>query len=301
MKNNLILFLKGFAMGSADVVPGVSGGTIAFITGIYDELISTLGNINLSMLKLILKGDFKGFWIRANLKFLLVLFFGILTSIFTLAGVISYLLKYHPEPLWAFFFGLVTASIFYIGKTIDKWDVKVIISFVLGALIAFMITIAPPVKMSDNIFYVFISGAIAICAMILPGISGSFILLLMGSYSTIIFAVKDKNLLLLTVFGSGCAVGLLLFSKLLKWLFTHYEKIIVSILTGFLLGSLNKLWPWKINTDQLLVVHTGGDKEFIQNNVIPNFDSEFLGILLCVFFGFGLLFSLEFAARKLSQ
>jgi putative membrane protein len=155
--------------------------------------------------------------------------------------------------------------------------------------------------MSDNIFYVFISGTVAICAMILPGISGSFILLLMGSYSTIIFAVKDKNLLLLTVFGSGCAVGLLLFSKLLKWLFTYYEKIIVSILTGFLLGSLNKLWPWKINTDQLLVVHSGGDKEFIQNNVMPNFDSEFLWILLCVFFGFGLLFSLEFAARKLSQ
>ena len=287
-------------MGSADVVPGVSGGTIAFITGIYDELISTLGNINLSLLKLILKGDFKGFWIKANLKFLLVLFFGIFISIFTLAGVISYLLKYHPEPLWAFFFGLVTASIFYIGKTIEKWDAKVLVSFVLGAVIAFMITIAPPVQMNDNIFYVFMSGAIAVCAMILPGISGSFILLLMGSYSTVIFAIKDKNLFLLTVFGAGCVVGILLFSKLLKWLFANYEKIIVSLLTGFLLGSLNKLWPWKINTDQLLVVHSDGDKEFIQNNVMPHLDSGFLWILLCIVFGFGLLFSLEFAARKLT-
>ena len=287
-------------MGSADVVPGVSGGTIAFITGIYDELISTLGNINLSLLKLILKGDFKGFWIKANLKFLLVLFFGIFISIFTLAGVISYLLKYHPEPLWAFFFGLVTASIFYIGKTIEKWDAKVLVSFVLGAVIAFMITIAPPVQMNDNIFYVFISGAIAVCAMILPGISGSFILLLMGSYSTVIFAIKDKNLFLLTVFGAGCVVGILLFSKLLKWLFANYEKIIVSILTGFLLGSLNKLWPWKINTDQLLVVHSDGDKEFIQHNVMPHLDSGFLWILLCIVLGFGLLFSLEFAARKLT-
>ncbi len=300
MKNNLILFLKGFAMGSADVVPGVSGGTIAFITGIYDELISTLGNINLSLLKLILRGDFKGFWIRANLQFLLVLFLGIFASIFTLAGVISYLLKFHPKPLWGFFFGLVAASIFYVGKTIEKWDAKVIISFVLGAVIAFMITIAPPVQMSDNTFYVFISGAIAICAMILPGISGSFILLLMGSYSTIIFAVKDKNLFLLAVFGCGCFIGLLLFSKLLKWLFANYEKIIVSLLTGFLLGSLNKLWPWKINTDQLLVVHSDGEKEFIQHNVMPNLDSGFVWILLCIFFGFGLLFSLEFAARKLS-
>ena len=287
-------------MGSADVVPGVSGGTIAFITGIYDELISTLGNINLSLLKLILKGDFKGFWIKANLKFLLVLFFGIFISIFTLAGVISYLLKYHPEPLWAFFFGLVTASIFYIGKTIEKWDAKVLVSFVLGAVIAFMITIAPPVQMNDNIFYVFMSGAIAVCAMILPGISGSFILLLMGSYSTVIFAIKDKNLFLLTVFGAGCVVGILLFSKLLKWLFANYEKIIVSLLTGFLLGSLNKLWPWKINTDQLLVVHSDGDKEFIQHNVMPHLDSGFLWILLCIVLGFGLLFSLEFAARKLT-
>ena len=287
-------------MGSADVVPGVSGGTIAFITGIYDELISTLGNINLSLLKLILKGDFKGFWIKANLKFLLVLFFGIFASIFTLAGVISYLLKYHSEPLWAFFFGLVTASIFYIGKTIEKWDAKVIVSFVLGAVIAFMITIAPPVQMNDNIFYVFISGAIAVCAMILPGISGSFILLLIGSYSTVIFAIKDKNLFLLTVFGAGCVVGILLFSKLLKWLFANYEKIIVSLLTGFLLGSLNKLWPWKINSDQLLVVHSDGDKEFIQHNVMPHLDSGFLWILLCIVFGFGLLFSLEFAARKLT-
>ena len=192
------------------------------------------------------------------------------------------------------------ASIFYIGKTIEKWDAKVIVSFVLGAVIAFMITIAPPVQMNDNIFYVFISGAIAVCAMILPGISGSFILLLMGSYSTVIFAIKDKNLFLLTVFGAGCVVGILLFSKLLKWLFANYEKIIVSLLTGFLLGSLNKLWPWKINTDQLLVVHSDGDKEFIQHNVMPHLDSGFLWILLCIVLGFGLLFSLEFAARKLT-
>ena len=163
-----------------------------------------------------------------------------------------------------------------------------------------MITIAPPVQMNDNIFYVFISGAIAVCAMILPGISGSFILLLMGSYSTVIFAIKDKNLFLLTVFGAGCVVGILLFSKLLKWLFANYEKIIVSLLTGFLLGSLNKLWPWKINTDQLLVVHSDGDKEFIQHNVMPNLDSGFVWILLCIVLGFGLLFSLEFAARKLT-
>ncbi len=288
-------------MGSADVVPGVSGGTIAFITGIYDELITTIGNINFSLFKLILRGDVKGFWREGNLQFITTLFMGIFTSIFFLAGLISYLLKYHSEPLWAFFFGLVSASIIYVGKTINKWNIKVIVSFIIGAVIAFVVTIAPPLKMSSNILYVFISGAIAVCAMILPGISGSFILLLLGSYSTIIFAVKEKNFLILSVFTSGCVAGILLFSRFLKWLFFHYKQIVVALLTGFLLGSLNKLWPWKINTDQLLVVHSDGVREFIQFNVLPRLDVNFIYTLFCIIVGFGLLFSLEYAARKLSK
>lgn len=301
MKDKIFLFLKGFAMGSADVVPGVSGGTIAFITGIYDELIATISQFNLSLLKLLLKGNFKTFWTQANLQFLLILFAGIFTSIFSLAGLISFLLKNHPAPLWAFFFGLVAASIIYIGKKIAKWDLKVIVSFSFGAAIAFIITTLPPLKMESGYLFVFISGAIAVCAMILPGISGSFILLLLGSYSTIIFAVKQKDLVVLSLFASGCVVGLLLFSKLLKWLFNNYERIVIALLTGFLLGSLNKLWPWKINTDVLLMTHSDGTTDYVQHNIIPTFDMNFIYQCSCILLGFAILFSIEFTARKLSK
>ena len=301
MKDKIFLFLKGFAMGSADVVPGVSGGTIAFITGIYDELIATISQFNLSLLKLLLKGNFKTFWTQANLQFLLILFAGIFTSIFSLAGLISFLLKNHPAPLWAFFFGLVAASIIYIGKKIAKWDLKVIVSFSFGAAIAFIITTLPPLKMESGYLFVFISGAIAVCAMILPGISGSFILLLLGSYSTIIFAVKQKDLVVLSLFASGCVVGLLLFSKLLKWLFNNYERVVIALLTGFLLGSLNKLWPWKINTDVLLMTHSDGTTDYVQHNIIPTFDMNFIYQCSCILLGFAILFSIEFTARKLSK
>lgn len=295
---------RGLAMGAADVVPGVSGGTIAFITGIYEELIGTISNVNLSLFKTLKSDGVKAFWTQLNGNFIVALFAGIIVSIASLANLISYLLENFPILVWSFFFGLVLASIQLMAKQVKKWNVSTILGFIIGTAIAYWITILPPIQQADASWYIFLSGAIAICAMILPGISGSFILLLLGSYQTVLTAVKEIDLMKIAIFGVGCIVGLLSFSRLLKWMFKSYEFVTIAVLSGFLLGSLNKLWPWK----EVISTRLNSHNEvvpFIEHNVSPfSFESITnlpnhigLSIGFCIL-GFLIIFVLEKFGNK---
>jgi putative membrane protein len=298
-----VLLLKGMAMGAADVVPGVSGGTIAFISGIYEELLETISSVNLGALKTLKKEGVKAAWKSINGNFIVTLFLGIGISIASLAKLISYLLEAHPILIWSFFFGLVLASIVYVGKQVKNWNAGCLVSLIIGTGLAFWITVLPPMANSNELWFIFISGMIAICAMILPGISGSFILLLMGSYQTVLGAVKDKDLLTIGVFMAGAVVGLLSFSRVLKWMFAKYHDLTIAVLTGFLIGSLNKLWPWKIDKE-LLYTHSDGKKDFLQENVFP---PDMVGeaqvmyaVAFCIL-GAGLILGMELVSKKMKK
>ena len=244
----LIISLKGMAMGAADVVPGVSGGTIAFISGIYEELIGSLNNINFSLLKNLKNEGFKSTWKKVNGPFLLALLSGVFVSIISLAKGVEWLLENHPILLWSFFFGLVLASIIYIGKQIKikPSDYILFLAMAVGAVVAYLITTLNPAETSDTNLFLFFAGALAICAMILPGISGSFILVIIGAYGPVLEALNSRNLKMILIFGAGAVVGLLSFSKLLKWFFEKYNRLTLAVITGFMIGSMNKIWPWKI-------------------------------------------------------
>lgn len=301
IKDYILLTLKGVAMGAADVVPGVSGGTIAFITGIYEELLETINSVNFSALKKLKSEGLKSFWKHINGNFLIALFLGIGISIVSLAKLITHLLEHHSILLWSFFFGLIISSIYLVGKTVKKWDISKIIGLLVGAGVAFYITILPPMENPNALWFVFLSGAIAICAMILPGISGSFILLLLGSYEMILGAIKDVKLAIIGVFALGCITGLLSFSKLLNWMFKKYHDLTIAILTGFLVGSLNKIWPWKETISTRTNSH-GEVVPFIQENISPsNFagDNQLIFALLMAVVGLVLILGLEkFASKK---
>jgi len=242
----LIISFKGMAMGAADAVPGVSGGTIAFISGIYEELITTISNVNFSTLKLLKTEGFITFWSKLNGNFILALLTGIIISFVSFMKLAKYLIEYHPVLIWSFFFGLIIASIYFVGRQITKWDLSAILALVVGALLAYYITSLPSLANNDNPFFLFFAGAIAICAMILPGISGSFILVILGAYKTLSDAIDSFNFNKIVIFALGAIVGLLSFSRVLKWLFKHYHNLTLALLTGFIFGSLNKIWPWKL-------------------------------------------------------
>jgi putative membrane protein len=247
----LVISLKGMAMGAADVVPGVSGGTIAFISGIYEELIESLNNINSSIFNELKSKGVKYTWKKLNGPFLLALMSGVLISVFSLAKVVERLLEHQPILLWAFFFGLVSASIVYIIKQIKTtlWGLlglKVYLAIAIGGSFAYFITILNPIETSDSNLFLFFAGALAICAMILPGISGAFILVIIGAYGPVLEAISNRDIKTILVIGAGTIVGLLSFSKLLKWLFKFYRQLTLAVLTGFMIGSLNKIWPWKV-------------------------------------------------------
>lgn len=246
IKDYFLIGLKGIAMGAADVVPGVSGGTVAFISGIYEELLNSISNINLNLLKTLKRNGLKTAWEQLNGNFLISLLIGIAISLISLAKVISWLLKNEPVLLWSFFFGLVLASILYMAKQITQWSITSFVLLIAGGILAYWITTLNPL-VSDNSspLFLFLSGAIAICAMILPGISGSFILLLLGGYKPIIDAVNNRDLKTFAIVAAGAVVGLLTFARVLKWLFAHYKNTMLAVLTGFIAGSLNKIWPWK--------------------------------------------------------
>ena len=294
-----VIALKGVAMGAADVVPGVSGGTIAFISGIYEELITSINGLNFSLLTTWRREGILAAWKKVNGTFLLALVSGIAISVVSLSRVISWLLENQPVLLWSFFFGLVLASIIVVARTIDRWNLSAMISLFAAAVLAWYITSLPPIENTASLPFLFLSGALAICAMILPGISGAFILVLLGSYKTVLDAVHQKNFLLLGTFILGALFGLLSFSKLLKWMFTHYKNLTLSLLTGFIVGSLNKIWPWK----QVLESRMYNEKLITikEVNVLPyNYegDSQFLLAILLAVLGFSLIFMLEKLASK---
>lgn len=268
-----LLTLKGIAMGAADVIPGVSGGTIAFITGIYSELLSSIRSFDLTALKMLLKLDFKGFWKHINGSFLFSVLAGIAISIFSLARVMKYLLETHPIFIWSFFFGLIIASALLVAKEVKKWNAGTIITGIAGTAIAYVITVLSPASTPSAWWFIMLSGAIAICAMILPGISGSFVLLLLGKYAFIIGAVSTLNVPVLLTFAVGAMIGIISFSHLLSWLLAKYHGLTVALLTGFMVGSLNKIWPWK----EILTTFTdnhGAVQPLTERNILPTTFSE---------------------------
>lgn len=264
----LLVTLKGIGMGAADVIPGVSGGTIAFITGIYEELVDSIKSINYSSIKKIWTTGLGAFWKAVNGNFLLSLVTGILISVLSLARILEYILIHHPILIWSFFFGLIIASAVFVAKKIDRWNIPVILSFITGVVAAYFITSFTPAETTNAYWFIFLSGALAICAMILPGISGSFILLLLGKYQFILSALNDGKLDVIGVLLIGALIGIISFSNLLSWLLKRYHNITIALLSGFMVGSLNKIWPWKI----ILSTFTdsqGELKPLVQQNVFP--------------------------------
>lgn len=232
-------------MGAADVVPGVSGGTVAFITGIYEELIGSLKSFDIDSIRLLTKFKIAEFWKKINGSFLIVLLSGIVTSLISLARLMTYLLDNHPILIWSFFFGLILVSSPLIMRDITKWTLGSVVSMIAGIIIAYLITIISPTDTPTNLLFIFFCGSLAICAMILPGISGAFILLLIGKYEYMITALIDLNIPVILVFVLGCFLGLVGFSRFLSWILTHYRFPTLALLAGFMIGSLNKVWPWK--------------------------------------------------------
>lgn len=307
LRQRALLFSKGVAMGAADVVPGVSGGTIAFMTGIYEELLSSIKSIGPGAVKILFTQGPKAFWRAINGDFLLVLVVGIATSIVSLAKVITYLLDAYPTMLWSFFFGLILISSLYMARQIGKWGVGNTVSLIVGAATAYIITIVSPAEIIATPGALFVAGSIAICAMILPGISGSFILLLMGMYSHVIGAIKALDMGVLAIFAAGCVTGLLVFSRFLSWLLSRYHEMTMALLTGFMLGSLNKVWPWKQTLTWRINSH-GEQVPLTQNNVSPFQYADITGLEHQLFSCLGLamlavmlVLSVELIAKRKQQ
>ncbi|MFD2178104.1 DUF368 domain-containing protein [Veronia pacifica] len=307
MKTHLLTFLKGIAMGSADVVPGVSGGTIAFITGIYDTLLESIRRVNPSIIPLWRKEGFKAVWQYVNGSFLLALLSGILLAIFTLAKGVTWGLTNHPIVLWSFFFGLIVASAIHMIKQVEQWSLARMAMVVFGALFAWQITMANPLAFEVNLFTVFASGAIAICAMILPGISGSLILLILGMYSTVLSAAKQFDVVTLAVFALGCLIGLLSFSHLLSWLLRRFRELTITFLTGLIIGALVKIWPWK-EVISWRINSAGEQVPLIEKNLLPwvyetvtSQPSQLTIAVVMMVVGFMLVLAMEKVAYKLAD
>jgi len=304
MKRNFvdyfILVFKGMAMGAADVVPGVSGGTIAFISGIYEELIATLNSINLNSLKTLKLQGVSATWKKINGNFLLALFVGILLSILTLSKLVAWLLLEEPVLLWAFFFGLVLASIIFVLKKINQWNSAVFLGLILGGVFAYQLTQLNALGNSDSNWYLFLSGAIAICAMILPGISGAFILVILGSYANVLQTLNDKDIAKITIFMTGALIGILSFSRLLKWLFKRFKNMTLAVLTGFMIGALSKIWPWKKTLS--FRENSEGISVPLKEQCIAPFsfdgDPQILSAIGLMLFGFLIIFFLEKIGAK---
>ena len=272
----LLLFVKGLAMGAADVVPGVSGGTIAFVSGIYIELLNSINAINVQAFRLLKSEGIGTAWAHINGNFLVVLLAGILTSLFSLANLMQFLLVEHPLPLWSFFTGLIIGSVIYLLRQNPPRRRVEQLMFVLGVVIAYGISIAPAVALEGTHLTMFLAGTIALCAMILPGISGSFILVLLGLYPVFIGAVANFRLDILIVFAAGGVIGLMLFSRLLSWLLSRYQILVISIMCGFLVGSLNVIWPWKLVTDSV-ISQSGKTIVLASENLLPNEFAQAVG------------------------
>ena len=287
------LFLKGIAMGVANVIPGVSGGTIALITGIYEELIDSLKSFDKKALKYILSFKINEFIDYTNLYFIIAVFGGSIFSVFSIANLFKFLFSNYPLYIWSFFFGLIIASIFFVGKKINKWDKSSVIALVLGITIALSFTTISPASENDNLFFVFFCGIIGISGMMLPGLSGSFILILLGNYELLLVkAVADLNIIILTVFFLGSLFGLLSFSHLLSWLLKKYKDQTLAILTGFITGSLAIIWPWKEVEESIII----GDKEKIidyQLLIPQELNQENIIAIILMMMGIAIVYAIE--------
>ncbi len=299
MKKWILLFFKGVAMGASDVIPGVSGGTIAFITGIYERLIQAIKSVNFHNLKLFFTGKFREFWKNIDGTFLVCLIAGIGTSFLSLAKLITYLIETQPTLVWSFFFGLILASSIFVGRTV-KWNWKTIAAFIAFTILSFIITSPEnaPLGQNDAYWYIFLCGVIAICAMILPGISGSFILLLLGTYQFLLQALTNFKIGIIITFIAGAVIGIVSFSHVLSWLFKHFEMLTLAALTGFMFGSLNKIWPWK-DTLQTYTDQNGMVKPLIQENILPpQYDMQFVYAILLILVGLGIIFTIEYFSKR---
>ncbi|MDO5655510.1 MAG: DUF368 domain-containing protein [Flavobacteriaceae bacterium] len=331
-KDYFTIFSKGLAMGAADVVPGVSGGTIAFIAGIYDELLDSISSINFGLIQVFKEDGIAGVWKKVNGNFMLALLSGIAVSILSLAKLLTHAMHFYPIQLWSFFFGLIIASIWYVGVQIKKWDIYAILGLVAATAFVYWLSVTPPLGSNNSYVFLFFAGAIAACAMILPGISGSFILLLLGAYATVITAVGNHDFLTVGVVGLGAATGLISFSTLLKYLLSKYHNTLIAILTGFLIGSLWKIWPWK--KDQYVYVKDVGEthssevlgeyasltafmknqntdtfesiKAYVEQNILPGTyetlnpgtSNELISSIIFTILGFSIIFIIEFLATR---
>ena len=295
MNQYIANFLKGIGVGSANVIPGVSGGTIALITGIFERLINALKSFNLTAIKLFFTGKFKEFAKHTDLWFLASVGCGVVVAILSIARLFEFLFDRYPIYLWSFFFGMILVSIYYVGITIEKFNWKVVLSFIIGTAIALLIAFGTPANENSNILYLMICGAVATCSMILPGLSGSFVLVLMGNYQLIMIdAVNDLNLKILLPVVLGGVVGLLAFSHLLSWIFKNYRDITIAVLTGFILGSMPIIWPWKND----VITYFGSKEKVIgYEYYFPEFNMEFATALVIMLIGAALIILTEKMAK----
>lgn len=302
LKDYFVISLKGLAMGAADVVPGVSGGTIAFISGIYNELIDSINAFNLKTLSILRKKGFKATFQEVNGKFLLSLLLGIGISVLSLARLFKWLIETHPILIWSFFFGLVLASIYFVGKQIKKWDFLTFFYLLIGSGFAYYISILPAMENHNQDWFLVLAGALAICAMILPGISGAFILLLLGVYKPALEAIHNFDIKKIALLGFGAVIGLLSFARILKWLFKHYKDRTLAVLTGFIIGSLNKIWPWK-ETLSYYTNSKGIQLPLTQKSISPFQveNNQLLFAILLATLGFSLILFLEKIGQKSSE
>ena len=295
MKKEAGLFLKGFAMGAANVIPGVSGGTIAFISGIYERLIKALKSFDLSILKLFRQGHFREIVGKTDLKFLSILFSGIALSIFSLAHILEYIIKYYETFTLAFFFGLVVASSLGVGRQISKFSLSVLITFCIGCSFAVSVALLTPMEANDHWAYVVLCGIVAVSSMILPGLSGSYVLLLMGNYALMLQSISHLNFKFLIPFVLGCLLGLIIFSRLLNYFFDHFQDATISLLTGFVVGSLLIIWPWK--TTHYIKIETR-EKAVGYDWYFPSFDYEMIIGVGLILLGFIVVSGIERLGTK---
>ena len=294
------LVARGFCMGASDVVPGVSGGTMAFILGIYEELVDSIRSINLEVIRLALSFKIKAVFDHVPWKFLLAVLSGILLAIFSLAQFLEWALESYPVLIWSFFFGLILASVFVVGQRVQTWNLANIVAILLATLGAFVLVGLVPTETPTAPWFIFLSGAIVICAMILPGISGSFILVLLGKYQYILAAVNDRDFVTLFIFAAGAGIGIITFAQVLGWLFKRYHDITIAVLTGFMLGSLRAVWPWKEVLSTTLDRH--GHEVPLQQALAlpPGFTGEVILAFGLALFGMALVVVLERLANRQS-
>ena len=298
LEDYVVLAAKGFCMGAADVVPGVSGGTMAFILGIYEELLNAIKSFDFKSLRYLVTFRMGTFFEKISWQFLLSLGLGILTAIFTLSKFLAWLLENEPVLIWSFFLGLILASVVTVSKRVDQWKLSRWVSLLCGLVGIYIIVGLVPVSTPDELWFLFVSGAVAICTMILPGISGSFILVLMGKYQFVLQAVNERDFLVLGVVAAGACVGIAVFSRLLAWLLAKYHDLMVALLTGLMIGSLRKVWPWKVTLESLVDDH-GKTVPILQANVLPPaWDGELMGGLFLMIIGFLMVLALEWMAGR---